>query len=129
MKLKVYYGLRKLTKKAIRRPSILVIFENTEYHKNQWYVDRAMVVLHTRYQTEGEMEDAKYVNRILSSYEIFLDDKVIKGDPERAILLNFEKDSKNVSEKERLLIADKIREKIYSFYNLKPIDNRQLSLF
>ena len=130
MKLKVWYGLRKLTAKAVRKPSIIVMFENSEYWKNENYAKRAMEIVYVRYQTDDEKKDAEGCSRCLSVYEIFfLDDKRFKKSPELAIQYNFQSDSNNVSEEERTEIARKLRERIYKFYNIKEPEGVQLNLF
>lgn len=130
-KLKVYYGLRKLTAKAVRKPSIIVVFENANNNmrKNEKAINRLMYKVHERFQTQGEGFDADQSNRMFTVYEIFLEDRNIQGDPERAIKLNFLQDANNVSLQERQLIAEKIRAEIYNFYHIQQKNNKQLRLF
>lgn len=130
MKLRVWYGLRKLTAKAIRKPSIIVMFENSQYWKNEGYVKRAMEIIHVRHQSDDEKKDAEGCSRVLSAYELFfMDDKRYKKSPELAIQANFNADSNNVSEEERILIAEKLRARIYDFYGVTEPDSVQLNLF
>ncbi|GIM53735.1 hypothetical protein [Capnocytophaga cynodegmi] len=127
MKLRVWYGLTKLTKKIVKKPSIRVVFENGWYWKNEDIVKRQMQVLHTRYQSENEMKDAENSRTYLTMYELYIfHDKRFKGDPERAILQNYADDVGNVSDEERELIANKFRDEIYTFYNISKEKNNAL---
>ena len=66
-RLRVWYGLRKLTPKVIRKPSIIIVFENSWHWKTEEKVKQMMKVVHTRYQTEEEASDAqksKHIYRI-----------------------------------------------------------------
>lgn len=119
-KLNVWYGLRKLTPTAVRKPSIVVAFENEYTPRNEPTVNRLMKVLHTRWQTAEELQDCGLHSRTLSVYEIyFLHDKKFNGDIEKAIEFNSLADNKHVSEEERNEIANKIRSEIYDYYNIK----------
>lgn len=130
MELRVWYGLRKLTPKIVKKPSIIVIFENSYLWKNEISVKQKMKVLHTRFQTEDEMADAEYSNRVFTIYEMkFLHDKRYQKSPELAIQNNFLVDSNNVTEQERLIIADKLRKEIYNFYNIIEPKEVQLQIF
>lgn len=111
--LKVYYGWRKLTKKAVRRPQLLVLYENSDgnYERKSNVLHRMMPkITHVRNQSEKETEDAYYKNREFTSYGFFIDDRKIKGDIEIALQLNFEADSNHVSTEEREEIRNKLRE-------------------
>lgn len=68
-------------------------------------------------------------SRVFSIWEIYLNDKKFNGDIERAIEFNYQCDSNNVSEQERIEIANKIRNEIYDFYNIKPKNKVQMELF
>lgn len=128
-RLRVWYGLRKLTPKVIRKPSIIIVFENSWHWKTEEKVKQMMKVVHTRYQTEEEASDAQKSKHIYSIWEILiLHDKRFKKSPELAIQYNSYADRKQISEAERNLIADKLRAEVYSFYNLKEPQGLQLSL-
>jgi len=127
--LKAYYGLRKLTKKAIRRPSIIVVFENGKSSKNIIRINQMMKILHVRNQTKQELTDAKVCNRMFTVYEMFLHDKKYKNDPEKAIEHNYMADKNHVSEQERLKIKEAIQSEIYSFYDINAKPKKQLQLF
>lgn len=128
--MKVYYGLSKLTEKMVRKPEIAIYFANTEHYNNDAWVEKRMLIVHTRYQTKGEIEDAKCANRMFTKYSIFPFDRPYFGDLEKALLVNFEADKNNVSANERELIRTKLRDKFYSFYNLPiPKKSKQLTMF
>jgi len=129
MKLRVWYGLRKLTKKVVKKTSIIIVFENGYMWKNEQSVNRMMTVLHTRYQTEDEMKDAEGGTRAFSIWEIFLQDRKFDGDVEKAIAYNRQCDAKILTENELNEIEKKIRNEIYDFYNIKKRTKNQLTLF
>jgi len=129
MKLSVWYGLRKLTEKVVKKPSIIIVFENEYTWKNEESVNRMMKVLHTRYQTEDEMKDAEGGTRVFTAWEIFLQDRKFDGDVEKAIAYNRQCDINNVKEIELNEIENKIRKEIYDFYNIKKRTKNQLTLF
>lgn len=129
MKLRVWYGLRKLTEKLVKKPSIIIVFENGYMWKNEQSVNRMMKVLHTRYQTEDEMKDAECSTRVFTVWEIFLQDRKFNGDVEKAIEYNRICDSKILSDNELNEIELKIRNEIYDFYNIKKRPKDQLTLF
>jgi len=129
MKLRVWYGLRKLTEKVVKKPSIIIVFENEYTWKNEESVKRMMKVLHTRYQTEDEMKDAEGGTRVFTIWEIFLQDRKFDGDVEKAIAYNRQCDINNVKEIELDEIENKIRKEIYDFYNIKKRTKNQLRLF
>ena len=111
--LPVYYGRAKLNKIA-KREALTVIFLNgyagprigKDGHDG---VTRFIEICAMRYQTEDEVKDAEFSNRIYSVYNIFMDDKAIKGSLDAALRANYEADSKNVSEKERKSIREKLK--------------------
>lgn len=110
--LKVYYGWTKLNK-IRKREAISVIFENEagagEHCRYSKTIKKLQETVFVRFQTEGEAEDAKSYNRIFTEYSIFLDDKAINGDPEKALQVNFEADKNHVSEETRLEIKELLR--------------------
>jgi hypothetical protein len=128
-KLRVWYGLRKLTKKAVRKPSIIVVFENSFSVKNHEKIIQKMNVLHTRYQTKEEDESGRGGNRMFTSFEMFfLDDKKFKKSPLKAIEFNYECDSNHVSKIEREEIKTKLLKEIYHFYGIKEPRPPQLEI-
>ena len=52
-----------------------------------------------RYQTEAELTDARFANRVYTVYSIFMDDKHINGSLEAALRTNFDADKNHVSDK------------------------------
>ncbi|MFJ1439603.1 hypothetical protein ACILPE_07725 [Capnocytophaga canimorsus] len=127
MKLRVWYGLTKLTAKVMKKPAIRVVFENGYLSNNEQNVKKQMHLIHTRFQSENEMKAAANYNRVFTIYELYIfHDKRFKGDPERAILQNYADDVGNVSDEERELIANKFRDEIYTFYNISKEKNNAL---
>jgi len=129
MKLRVWYGLRKLTEKVIKKPSIIIVFENGYLWRNDQSINRMMKVLHIRYQTEDEVKDAEGLTRVFTIWEIFLQDRKFNGDVEQAIAYNRQCDINNVQDNELDEIEKKIKNEIYEFYNIKKRIKNQLSLF
>lgn len=129
-KLRVWYGLRRLTKKAVKKPSIIVIYENAYMSKNEASVNQKMKVLHTRFQTEDEMIGVENYNRVFTVYEMqFFDNKAYKKSPLFAIEQNFKVDENNVSLEERTTIKEKLLREVYQFYGITELAERQLELF
>lgn len=129
-KLRVWYGLRRLTAKAIKKPSIIVIFENEYMAKNEAAINQKMKVLHTRFQTEAEMQDSENCTRVFHVYEMmFLDNKVYKKSPLLAIEHNFKADANHVSLEERTIIKEKLLREVYRFYGITEPKELQLQLF
>lgn len=113
-RLRVYYGWRK-TNKAIKRESLAVIFLNgnpgPRFDKDgNNGVTRYIHVAYSRLQTEQEMQDCELYIKMYSIYEIFMDDKQIQGSLELALQANYNDDRNQVSEDERQLIKEKLRE-------------------
>ncbi len=106
--LKVYYGWAKLN--AIqKREALTVIFLNDEtpprINKDGMDgVTKYMTPVYSRYQTIGEMKDAKSSNRLYTVYSIFMDDKRIAGSLENALRENYNSDVKNVNPDENMKI-------------------------
>lgn len=124
-KLRVWYGLRKLTPKVVRKPAIIIVFENDWHWKTEDRINQMMHVVHIRYQTEEEASDAQKNKGTYSIYELLiLHDKRFNKSPELAIQYNSYADRRQITEDERNLIANKLRSEVYRFYNIKepPID-------
>lgn len=105
MRLRVWYGLRKITKKAVKKPAIVIVYENSWYWKNEDRINQAMKVIYTRYQTEQEASDAHNSRYTYIYYELFLEDKHFKKSPELAIQYNtiaIQTESRSVKRKENL---------------------------
>lgn len=111
--LPVYYGWAKINKIA-KREALTVIFLNDttgpRIGKDGYDgVSRFIEICHMRYQTEAELTDAKYANRVYTVYSIFMDDKHIIGSLEAALRTNFDADKNHVSENERRKIMEKLK--------------------
>lgn len=111
--LPVYYGWAKINKIA-KREALTVIFLNDDVGPRigkDGYdgVSRFIEICHMRYQTEAELTDAQFANRVYSVYSIFMDDKHINGSLEAALRTNFDADKNHVSENERRKIMEKLK--------------------
>mgnify|MGYP007092157994 CR=1 FL=1 len=108
-RLKVFYGWSKINK-IQKREAIAIAFENEELagsdcRRSRRSLNKVMTVCYERWQTEEEMKDAPFHNRVFTMYNVFLDDKKIGGSLRKALADNSEKDRNHVSEKERKRIA------------------------
>lgn len=128
-KLKVFYGFSKINK-VMKKPELAIIFENANNNseRNMRSINKWMTVIYTRFQTEDEMIDAPYSNRMFTKYGYFIDDKPFFGDIEKVLNRNFEADKNHVSDKERKKIMDALRPAFYSFYKRKPLKKQQLEI-
>jgi hypothetical protein len=129
MSLHVYYGFTKL-KPSIKKIEMVCVFENDDHNrvKLDEFVAKMMHVVHTRYQNEGEKEDAHLTSRTFTKYGYFVDEPPWRGDIERCLRENFNADENNVSLEERELIRQKLRELYYKIFNRKPLRQLQLEL-
>ena len=125
--LKVYYGFRKLTAKAIRKPQLAVFFENVNHNviKNEEWIKKRIKVSYVRNQTPEEEVDGNYKNRLFTEYASFINDKPYYGDIEKVLEENYKADDKHVSKEEREIIRDILREDYYRFYDVKKPSKRQ----
>lgn len=104
-RLKVFYGWSKINK-IQKREAIAVAFENEELagdecRRSGKSLRKTMIICYERYQTEEEMSDAPYKNRVFTVYYIFLDDKAVNGSLARALEINSESDKNHVTKEER----------------------------
>jgi len=129
LNLHVYYGFTKL-KPSITKPELVAVFENERHNgaKNDLYISRLMITVHSRFQTEGEAIDASVSSRMFTKYSQFIDERPWKGDFEKLLQMNFEADSNNVSLEERNIIREKLREEYYRYFKRKPLQQLQLEL-
>lgn len=114
--MKVYYGWARMNN-AQKRESLAVIFLNSDMpprlnKDGKDGVTRYLDVCYVRNQTPKEEEDAKFSNRVYSVYNIFMDDKAIRGSLNKALKINSEADKNNVSKAER----ERISEALKSYY-------------
>lgn len=112
----VFYGWAKLNK-VMKREALMVIFLNDNpgprINKDGKYgVTKYMNVVYERCQTSKEEADAKFNNRLYSVYNIFMDDRNVRGSLEAALKINNDADKNNVTQSER----DAIRKALYDAY-------------
>ena len=82
-RLKVFYGWSKINK-IQKREAIAIAFENSEgagweNSRSGKSIRKTMTICYERYQTDEEMKDAEFHNRVFTVYNVFLDDKRIGG--------------------------------------------------
>lgn len=104
IRLKVFYGWSKINK-IQKREAIAVAFENEagagwENSRSGKSIRKTMTICYERYQTDEEMKDAKFHNRVFTVYNVFMDDKKIGGSLNKALKVNAERDRNHVSIKE-----------------------------
>lgn len=112
-KLKVFYGWSKINK-IQKREAIQVVFENEELAgsdsgRSGKQLRKWMNICYERWQTEEERSDAKGINRMFTSYYVFMDDKAVKGSLDRALKINSEADKNHVSIEERKKISEVLK--------------------
>lgn len=119
--LKVYYGIGKLNK-VQKKAEIAVFYENGNNNpeKNLRMLERWIKIVYVRNQTDEEMEDAAFQDRMFIKYNYFIDEKPWNGNLEKALLHNFNAERNHVSQKTREEIRNKLRDNFYSFYGRKP---------
>lgn len=111
-RLKVFYGWSKINK-IQKREAIAIAFENEELagsdcRRSSKSLQKVMTICCERWQTEEEMKDAPYHNRVFTMYNVFLDDKRIGGSLKKALADNSEKDKNHVNENERKRISQSL---------------------
>lgn len=129
--LRVFYGWVKIGK-IRKREAISVIFENDrrQEEKQMRSISKFQNTVFVRNQTDDEKLDAKHSNRVLTEYSIFLDDKAINGSLQKALKVNNDADSNNVSKTVRKQIEDSLRKAFLSAHpNYREQNYLQLSLF
>lgn len=112
--LKVYYGWSKLNKIQKRR-AIAVAFENSEgagweQSRSGKSLRKSMTICYERNQTPKEMSDAPFQNRVFTVYYVFMDDKRVNDNLEKALEINSEADKNHVSPEERKIISKALYE-------------------
>jgi hypothetical protein len=97
------------------------MFENCNIwnERKEKFLKQKMHIVHIREQTTDEMQDCKICTRQWTRYDLFVDEKTFKGNLELALERNFLADSNNVSESEREIIREKLRNEFYSFYKVE----------
>jgi hypothetical protein len=117
--LRVFYGFKKLTKKIVKKPSVIILYENGCSRLNDRYVHRAMKVVYERLQTDKEIENVQHCNRLFSKYEYFINEKIWKGNIEAILHHNFLADKNNVPKDEREHIKELLKKEVFDFYGDK----------
>ena len=110
--LKVFYGWSKINK-IQKREAIAIAFENSEgagweNSRSGKSLRKTMTICYERYQTDEEMKDAEFHNRVFTVYNVFLDDKRIGGSLKKALADNSEKDKTHVSANEGKKISQSL---------------------
>lgn len=130
--LKVFYGWSKINK-IQKREAIAVAFENEELagdecRRSGKSLRKTMTICYERFQTEAEMSDAPFKNRVFTTYYVFMDDKAVRGSLERALKINSESDKNHVSIEERKRISDKLRAEFIASHRDYKEPTRELKL-
>jgi hypothetical protein len=117
----VFYGFARLTKKAVRKRSIVIQYANTTNYNDRQrrYIEQKMHIVHQRYQIEGEALDCPTATRSWEKWEYFVDDKRWNGNVDLVLEDNFLAEENNVSLEERTLIKDKLKVG-YNRYYIQP---------
>ena len=114
----VYYGIDRLNK-MMKKPCFTVLYLNTDQgflESHEKKIKQRMNVFYQRKQSDGEWDDAKKSNRIFTVYRCFIYEKPFKGNLDFILSNNFNADENNVSEEERLIIKDKLRQALLLAY-------------
>lgn len=132
-RLKVYYGWSKINK-IQKREAIAVAFENSEgagweNSRSGKSLRKTMTICYERYQTEEEMKDAEFHNRVFTVYNVFLDDRRIGGSLRNALADNAEKDRNHVSPGELKKISQALESSFIAAHKGYKEPTRQLQLF
>lgn len=117
--LRVFYGLAKLTPKIVKKPSVLVMYENEYNTQNDKFVNQKMEVVYVRNQTIDEIIAGKFANRTFTRYEYFINEKPWSGDIEAIFFDNFMADENHVEKDQRNEIRDMLNKRIKTFYKNK----------
>lgn len=122
-KYKVFYGFARLTKKAVRKKSIVIQYANTANYneRQQRYIQQKMHIVHERFQTKEEASNSALYNRCWTKWEYFVDDKLWRGDVDSILDHNFLAEVNHVSLEERLLIQEKLKKEYRRYYDSQPL--------
>lgn len=127
-KLRVFYGFAKLTKKMARKPELVIQYENCRSNRSIEYIERRMIIVHTREQTSQEMESSIGCHRSFTKWGYFINDKRWKSNIDLILEDNFVAEENHVSIKERQEIRLKLEKEYYSFYKVDKKPKGQQSL-
>lgn len=130
----VFYGFAKLTKKIVRKKSIIIQYANIpelQFNERQErYINQKMHIVYQRYQTEEEIQDVAKSNRSWTKWEYFVNEKKWKNSIDLILQDNFYAEENHVSLKERELIKKKLENEYYRFYGLtKERKGQQVLIF
>lgn len=132
--LPVYYGWAKVNK-IQKREALTVIFLNDIPGPRQTKdgydgVTKWIEPVYKRLQTEAEMSDADHVNRMYTSFSVYMDNKRFGGSLEAVLEYNLEADKNHVPETERKKIMELLRTSYISHHlTYKEPKVRELLLF
>lgn len=132
-RLKVYYGWSKVNK-VQKREAIAVVFENEqsagwEKSRSGKMLRKQMNICYEREQTELEMSDAPFHNRVFTTFYIFLDDRRIGGSLRKALSANSDADKNHVGDSERRKISQALEMAFLSLHRdyQEPVRELELS--
>lgn len=123
----VYYGFARLTKKIVRKRSIIVQYANTKLHqneRNQKFIKQKMHIVYQRFQTEEEATDAPFSNRSWTKWEYYVDDKRWRGNLDAILDHNFTAEENHVTLEERKEIRNTLLKNFQSFYKQYEITKK-----
>lgn len=109
--LRVFYGWCRVNK-IRKKEAISVFFENDSQREERTmkFIRRMMDVVYVREQTDNEKIGVEKAVRMFTEYSVFLNEKKFQGSLELALKYNSEADKNNVSQEERDIIREKLRE-------------------
>lgn len=98
--------------KIRKKEAISVTFENDNQReeKTMKFINKMMDVVYVREQTDNEKIGVEKAIRMFTEYSVFLNEKRFQGSLELALKYNSDADKNNVSQEERDIIRDKLRE-------------------
>lgn len=109
--LRVFYGWCRVNK-IRKKEAISVIFENDSQREERTmkFINKMMDVVYVREQTDNEKIGVENAIRMFTEYSVFLNEKKFQGSLELALNYNSDADKNNVSQEERDVIREKLRE-------------------
>ncbi len=110
-RLRVFYGWCRVNK-IRKKEAISVVFENDcqREERTMSFINKMLDVVYVREQTDNEKIGVENAVRMFTEYSVFLNEKKFQGSLELALKYNSEADKNNVSQEERDLIREKLRE-------------------
>lgn len=114
----VFYGFARLTKKAVKKRSVVIQYANTENYNDRQkrYIEQKMHIVYQRYQTMHEATDAPFSNRSWTKYEYFIDSKRWGGNLDYVLDNNFLLEENHVPTEEREKIRETLRKEFDKHY-------------